>query len=107
MQFGFPVDQRGGELYGRYRRPAGSGKSISGCAGSGSAGANLLFDELKARTGEATGGRRFCLQAAEDGYIVDDVTAPLAEDRPQLTFGETSSMNIALNNAGEQQKSPT
>jgi catalase len=98
------TNAKGVSRYGRYRILPVAGNEYLDDAAAAAKTPDFLFDELKERIAKEPVKFRIVIQLAHDGDTVDDATVRWPEDRPQLTFGEITLMQIAPDNASEQQR---
>ena len=98
------TNAKGVSRYGRYRILPAAGNEYLDDAAAAAKTPDFLFEELKQRIAKGPVKFRLIVQLAHDGDTVDDATVRWPEDRPQLTFGEITLMQIAPDNASEQQR---
>jgi catalase len=98
------TNAEGVSRYGRYRVQPVAGNEYLSDTEAAARGPNFLFDEIKERVAKEPVRFRIAVQLAEDRDTVDDVTIRWPEQRPQQAFGEISLLEIAADNASEQQR---
>ncbi|HXJ41518.1 MAG TPA: catalase family peroxidase [Bryobacteraceae bacterium] len=98
------TNAKGVSRFGRYRMLPAAGNEYLNEPGAAAQTPDFLFSEIKARVAEGPVKFRVVVQLAEAGDTVDDATVRWPESRPQITFGEISLTDIAVDNASAQQQ---
>lgn len=98
------TNAQGASRFGRYRILPVAGNEYLDDAGAAKRSANFLFDEVEQRIAKEPVKFRVVVQLAEAGDVTDDATARWPESRQLMPLGEIALMEVAPDNAAEQQQ---